>query len=288
MARPFKQGIQYFPLDVNIFDDEKMQDLNYRVGPLGEIIYIRLLSMIYANGYYLEFDIDTLAKMMHRQIGPAWLKLDKIRELIHACLEVRLFDKRLAAQGVITSVAIQKQFILSTKRRMQTNIDKYALLTDKDLLYLRGFLNTPKERVADSKNIVNVDNNPINVSSGTYKEKENKSDKKINIDKEKNLIPNLHFITKAIIKNKYVEKDSLEIGKYNKLFKDTCKIYDFDDVLIVIHYIVSYVKRNAAQITHRFAFMKESLLKNLESYHKGGSRDASIEDWIKKLLPVDK
>ena len=49
MARPFKQGLQYFPLDVNIFEDEKIQDLNLAFGYLGEIIYIRLLSMIYAN-----------------------------------------------------------------------------------------------------------------------------------------------------------------------------------------------------------------------------------------------
>lgn len=287
MARPFKQGIQYFPLDVDMFSDEKIQELNYQVGPLGEIVYIRILTMIYANGYYLKYDIETLSKILHKQIGPAWIKLEKIRELIHACLEVRLFDKRLAAQGVITSVAIQKQFILSTKRRMQADIDKYALLTDKDLLYLRGFLNTPKEIVIDNKNQVIADNNPDNVNIGTQKEKENKSDKKINKDKEHVLIPSLHFITKAIIKNKYVEKDTLEIGKYNKLFKDTCKLYDFDDVLIVVHYIVSYVKRNDDKVMHRFAFMKESLLSNLKNYHQGGMSHGSIEDWIKRLLPVD-
>jgi hypothetical protein len=285
MARPFKQGIQYFPLDVDMFSDEKIQELNYQVGPLGEIVYIRILTMIYANGYYLKYDIETLSKILHKQMGQAWIRLEKIRELIHACLEVHLFDKRLAAQGVMTSVAIQKQFILSTKRRMQADIDKYALLTDKDLLYLRGFLNTPKETVIDNKNQVIADNNPDNVNIGT--QKENKSDKKINKDKEHVLTPSLHFITKAIIKNKYVQKDSLEIGKYNKLFKDTCKLYDFDDVLIVVHYIVSYVKRNDAKVMYRFAFMKESLLSNLKNYHQGGMSHGSIEDWIKRLLPVD-
>jgi len=72
MARPFKQGLQYFPLDVNIFEDEKIQDLNLAFGYLGEIIYIRLLSMIYANGYYLEKSISSLARTLMKSIGANW------------------------------------------------------------------------------------------------------------------------------------------------------------------------------------------------------------------------
>lgn len=288
MARPFKKGIQYFPLDVNIFDDDKMQDLNYQAGPLGEIVYIRILTLIYANGYYLECDIETLARILHKQIGQVWLKLEKIRELIHACLEVRLFDKRLAAQGVMTSVAIQKQFILSTKRRMKAEVDQYCLLDCKTLLDLQGFLTTPKGPDRVNSNGVIAYKNQVNVDNNTQKEKENKNDKKINKDKESLLYPNLHFITKAIIKNKYVDKDSLEIGKYNKLFKDTCKLYDFDDVLIVVHYIVSYVKRNDERVNYRFSFLKESLLNNLEQYNHRRNQYETIDEWINKLLPMDK
>ncbi len=287
MARPFKKGIQYFPLDVNIFDDDKMQDLNYQAGPLGEIVFIRILTLIYANGYYLACDIESLTRILHKQMGQTWLKLEKIRALIHACLEVRLFDKGLAAQGVMTSVAIQKQFILSTKRRMKAEIDKYCLLDDKTLLNLQGFLTTPNGLDNVISNEVIVYKNQINVENNTQKEKENKNDKKINKDKENFLYPNLHFITKAIIKNKYVEKDSLEIGKYNKLFKYTCKLYDFDDVLIVVHYIVSYVKRNDDKVNYRFFFLKESLLKNLDQYNHRRNQYETIDEWIKKLLPMD-
>ena len=117
MARPFKQGLQYFPLDVNIFEDEKIQDLNLAFGYFGEIIYIRLLSMIYANGYFLEKSITSLAKTLVKSIGANWAPnpID-IEEVIVYCGKVGLFNNDLLKDDVITSKSIQKQFILSTRR----------------------------------------------------------------------------------------------------------------------------------------------------------------------------
>ena len=70
MARPLKKGLEYFPLDVRIFRDEKIRVLSYLAGPLGEIVYIRILTMIYENGYYLEVTLDNLTRILHIDIGP--------------------------------------------------------------------------------------------------------------------------------------------------------------------------------------------------------------------------
>ena len=114
MARPFKQGLQYFPIDVNIFEDEKIQELNITFGHLGEMVYIRLLTMIYANGYYLEKSISSLAISLAKSIGLYAPGVVEIEKVIKKCAEIGLFDRKLLESGVITSKSVQKQFILST------------------------------------------------------------------------------------------------------------------------------------------------------------------------------
>ena len=91
------------------------------------MIYIKILTLVYENGYYIEATIEKLSKILHREIGPQWTKLERISESIHACLEAGLFDKTLAVQGVITSISVQKQYLLSTRRK-DINITKYWLL----------------------------------------------------------------------------------------------------------------------------------------------------------------
>jgi Domain of unknown function (DUF4373) len=286
MARPFKQGLQYFPMDVDLFDDEKIQELNFRYGPLAEIVYIRILTMVYANGYYLEMDIETLAMILLRRMGHNWVKLEKVREWIHACLEVGLFDKDLSVQGVITSVPIQKQFILSTKRRKNVNIDKYWLLDRTTMFNLKVFLSTSEKGVIVNNNIDNVDNNSINVNINQQKEKENKKDKKDKIDKKVYGEPKLHFLTKSIIKHKYIEDTSLDIIKYNQLFEEVVSEYGFEKTLIGVKYITKYAKRARPPIVHKFAFMRDSLLSNLEKFRKWDEKknEQSFDTWMEQVL----
>jgi len=133
MSRPYKQGLQYFPMDVHIYKDEKLVDLNYHFGPLGLHLYTQLLLLVYENGYYIEKSEEELAAQLHRILGPRWIKLSKVVEMIRGCVEFNLLERELYMQGVITSVSIQKQFILSTKRRRNVNIDKYWLL-DQEIM----------------------------------------------------------------------------------------------------------------------------------------------------------
>ena len=73
MARPIKPGLEYFSLDVDIFEDGKIFDLQNEYGPLGEVIYLRLLCLIYKNGYYYRFDsLDKLAGLLIKSIGNRW------------------------------------------------------------------------------------------------------------------------------------------------------------------------------------------------------------------------
>jgi hypothetical protein len=306
MARPFKFGLQYFPLDVNFFDDEKITDLNLLYGVIGEMVYIRLLTMIYAHGYYLEMTTEQAAKALIKSIGNAWApSVHDIEKIILRAGVNGLFDKDLLSMGVITSKAIQRQFTLSTRRRRGIEHQKYWLLDQKTMFELSNFYKksptvnvdnkpTTSDIIDDnnpSSSEVMVDNNATStgviVDKSTQKEKEKKKerDKKDKLDKGVYALPKYHYITKAIIKNKYIEDETLEIGKYNKLFDEAVSLYGFDDVLTAIDYIVSYSKRANPPIDDKFGFMRKSLMNNLEMFQRRRDRKhESIEDWFKRIL----
>ncbi len=56
MARPLKKGLSYFPKDVDYYEDFKIMDLMNEYGPLGQTIYDIVISMVYREGYFLEFN----------------------------------------------------------------------------------------------------------------------------------------------------------------------------------------------------------------------------------------
>ena len=129
MARPYKQGLDYFPLDVSFFRDSKIRRLQANAGPLAVYLYVKILTLVYENGYYIELDIHRLAEDIQIDI-PRWTKVENVKRLINACVDCGLLDSQLASQGVITSVAIQKQFLASTTRRKRVDTSKYWLLEE--------------------------------------------------------------------------------------------------------------------------------------------------------------
>src|SRR5690554_4397383 len=162
MARPFKQGLDYFPLDVDIFDDAKIEELNFKYGYLGEIIYIRLLTIIYRNGYYIEKTVSAVTKQLIRFIGSSVVDKEKtIEEIILFLGELDLLEKSLLYKGVLTSKSIQKQFILSTKRRKRIDVKSYWLLSKKEMKEL-NFISNNKSIQVVSNNLDNDNNNEVN------------------------------------------------------------------------------------------------------------------------------
>lgn len=123
MARPKKQGLDYFPLDVNV--DNKIEILESEYGILGFGFIVRLFQKIYANGYYLEWN-QYSAILLKKEIG---MSKEKIDEFIKFCLEINIFDKKLYSQySILTSRGIQKRYFNVCKRRKEIEIIKEYLL----------------------------------------------------------------------------------------------------------------------------------------------------------------
>lgn len=128
MARPRKTGLDYFPKDVDTWDNIKIMNLINEYGPLGYCVYDIVRDKVYKNGYYLEVPLDQLATLIVRIIGNRWIKdKDLVLQVIQYCADIGLFHNALLSQSVITSVGIQRRYSEVTVRN-KVDISKYWLL----------------------------------------------------------------------------------------------------------------------------------------------------------------
>lgn len=133
MARPFKNGLEYFPLDVDIFNDDKLFDVQNKYGAIGEVVYLRMLCLVYRNGYYYDFqNKERLASILIRSIGNKWINdKSEVLEIVELIVECGLFSGELFAQNILTSHGIQERYIKTTDRRRKS-VDEHSLIKKTD------------------------------------------------------------------------------------------------------------------------------------------------------------
>lgn len=208
-------------MDVDIFEDEKLFDVQNEYGPLGEAVYIRLLCLVYKNGYYYRFDnLDKLAAMIIRSVGNRWARDKKtVKEVILYLAKINLFSAELMQRNVITSRSIQERYLFAVERR-QSTIEEYNLLEKSDLQ--EGLLNAPKNQINAAETNVNVAETPINAGSNPTKEsRQNKSKEKHMSSDGKPALENLSqeqyaelcSMSSSAVVDKYIDKI---IGWQNK------------------------------------------------------------------------
>ena len=128
MARIAKSGLEYFPFDIDFFQDIRIRKLIKRQGGKAVTVYALLLCLIYKNGYYMQWD-DELPF-----IGSEMSGFDEayVSEVIKTCLTLGLFDKNLYdTEQVLTSKGIQVRYcnIQRLNKRM-SRIDRYSLIEE--------------------------------------------------------------------------------------------------------------------------------------------------------------
>ncbi|WP_051290795.1 DUF4373 domain-containing protein [Dysgonomonas capnocytophagoides] len=129
MARPLKQGIDYFSFDVDFFDDEKIEPISGEFGVKGEIIVIRLLCAVYRNGYFAMWNEQLKMTLANRCKVSSELIDQVVSRLVKwGFIEESLFN----SDKIITSKGIQKRFQEATrKRKYNYSSFDYWLLEDK-------------------------------------------------------------------------------------------------------------------------------------------------------------
>jgi len=147
MARPQKVGLDYFPVDVDMCNDDKIYMLEVECGLEGLALFMKLLMKIYDNGYYIKWREKDAKIFAHKNS----VEVNVINNLIKSCLSNHLFDPRLhEEEKILTSAAIQKRYFKATSRRKEVEYNPKYMLVD----------------VSNYNNLVNVNNNPAKENLG--------------------------------------------------------------------------------------------------------------------------
>lgn len=230
MARPQKTGLSYFPVDVDIFEDEKLQFISAKFGLKGEAIVFRLLSKIYRNGYYIEFDEDV--QLLFSKSCGLERNDNATRNVVSELIKRNFFDKTMFEQfQVLTSKGIQKRYvkICNDSKRVACNLlHKYDLTPEKTEF--------PTEETQ-----VNYGGNPTKES----KEKEIKQNQSKELNTENSdlidvpvfVSENRQNIAPAMgrpeLTKEYLKEDFLKNRDIEKLYEENCIQDSYEKVIDV-------------------------------------------------------
>ena len=230
MARPVKEGLDYYPLNADFMSDIKVRRLIRSFGSKSIGVVIALLGMIYGDkGYYILLNDDVAFIISEQTLEDEGL----VNQIINKLIEIEFFDKNLYEKHrVLTSKGIQKRFISATERRKDVKlITKYNLVNVD---------NNPSSDVVNvCNNPVNVDNNPssdvVNVCNNQQrKEKKSKVKKsKEKESKEKQSKENTDDSCNAPSAERRVRTFAFESLVVEKYGEDECLTDTFRDFAIM-------------------------------------------------------
>lgn len=211
MARPVKEGLDYFPLYVDIFEDEKIEAISGEFGIKGEIIVVKLLCAIYKKGYFILWSDLIIAQMLKRLPG---ISKDLLNNVVERLVLWEFFDKDLFhSAGILTSEKIQENFFEATKRRKSPKPTLYVL--DK-------FLENDNS-IENDVNGVNVDINTqakgVNVDINTQRKGK---ESKVKDSVSNNSISLLNSMLKIKLDSNFLSKINSNIN-VNKLIEELSK-----------------------------------------------------------------
>lgn len=128
MARPNKTGLDYFPFDIDFFEDEKIIAISGEFGIKGEITAIKLLCAIYRNGYFILWNDLLKYKLLRNLPG---ISPELIESIVNRLVLWEFFDKALFdSVKVLTSRGIQKRYFEASKRRKIAGNLPYLLIEE--------------------------------------------------------------------------------------------------------------------------------------------------------------
>lgn len=132
MARISKPGLDYFPLDVNFFQDRKVRRISNRHHAAGIAALTSLLCLIYKEkGFYVAWNQDTLFDISQE----VCCEEEEMQAIIDDCLSVGLFDTYIYKEyGVLTSQAIQEQYhkiIIDSRRKYKLPLENFWMIKEE-------------------------------------------------------------------------------------------------------------------------------------------------------------
>lgn len=192
MARPKKTGLDYFPFDVDAFEDEKMVCIAGEFGIKGEITAIKLLCAVYKNGYFILWNEAVKMKMLRQLPG---ISSELFDQILNRLLRWGYFCRSLfESDKILTSEAIQRRYFEIAKNRSEAETEYPYLLIEK-----------PNFRVFRRETPVSRRETPISLRESTQiKGKEIKKEK--NKNKKENVVEVAKASTVEKIVSDFIER----------------------------------------------------------------------------------
>ncbi|MGF7046358.1 hypothetical protein J2T13_000834 [Paenibacillus sp. DS2015] len=144
MARPRKEGMDYFPHDVNLSSDKKVEALRIIHGNDGYVFYCIMLELIYQErDFALDVSDAETIQILAKKVEVTTQKLiDMISTSIkHGCFDREYYEKN----SVLTSNGI--------KKRASVVIDKREKMREKSLTYAVPVISSPVSSVVSDAEI---------------------------------------------------------------------------------------------------------------------------------------
>lgn len=202
MARPNKQGVDYFPLDVHLDDKFKFIEIKYKLE--GFAILTKLMQKIYSYGYWYRWTDDE-ALLFSDELRTDY---EKVKGVVDESLERGVFNKDMYERyNILTSSGIQKRYKEIVRRRKDVEVIEEYLLID-GTFGVNDDINPSPSKQYDSKSTQSK------VKESKQKENKSKEDKEAHLEL-------------VLLKPSEYEKLVTEYGK--KVVDH--KIHDLDDYL---------------------------------------------------------
>lgn len=244
MARAKKIGLDYFPMDVDMFNDIKIRKLIRRQGGKAITVYALLLCNIYKNGYYMLWD-EELPFIISELSG-----YDEayIQEVIKSCLSLGLIDQNMFEQEkILTSRGIQIRYKeIQKMSKRNANINEFSLISSEETDI------TSEEMPITSEE--------ISITSEKMQQRKEKK-RKGNKNKEKEIVcvsensPHIAAAAATHTGNEKIKNSELECGINFESFR--CfynrKIAEYDSKLSPLKYISPVRKMLLVAITKSYS-----------------------------------
>ena len=161
MARPVKEGLDYFELDCHM--EEKVRLIQAEFGLKGFAIVVKLYQKIYGGfGYYCEWNEDSLLLFMSENGVSSRDEKNLISEIVAACIRRNIFSEKLFNEfGILTSYGVQKRYLNAVSRREKVELIKEYLLISVGKNQCNVYINS-----------INVNRNSVNVCSNSQSREE--------------------------------------------------------------------------------------------------------------------
>ena len=161
MARPVKEGLDYFELDCHM--EEKVRLIQAEFGLKGFAIVVKLYQKIYGGfGYYCEWNEDSLLLFMSENGVSSRDEKNLISEIVAACIRRNIFSEKLFNEfGILTSYGVHTRYLNAVSRREKVELIKEYLL-----------ISVGKNQDNVCINSINVNRNSVNVCSNSQSREE--------------------------------------------------------------------------------------------------------------------